>query len=294
MERLLHAIRVSKASSPHQLANWVLKCFSYFLAPAITDILNTSFQECKVPKAWKIADVPPIAKARNITDFNKDLWPISLTSTLSKIAENIIIEYELKSKLLRKIDPKQFGFIPRSNMTLALISMIDTWLAALDGTGPTVRIALLNYHKAFDLVDHNLLVSKLSNFEIKPTVIDWIADFLCGRTQRVKINSVRSSFLQVPAGIPQGMKIGPWLFLAIINDLCITNSTTSDLWKFADDTSVSKVITKPGVSSLPDTVNEVHKWSNDNKFQFNLGKCEELRINFTAQPYTGDPLNINL
>ena len=78
-----------------------------------------------------------------------------------------------------------------------------------------------------------------------------------------------------------------------INDLRITNSTASDLWKFADDTSVSEVIPKAGVSSLPDTVNEVHKWSNDNKFQFNLGKCKELRINFTTQPYTDDALNIN-
>ncbi len=136
VERLLCAIRVSKASGPDQdqLPNWVLKCFSYILAPAITDIFNTSFRECKVPKAWKIADVLPIPKARNITDFNKDLRPISLTSTLSKIAENIIIEHELKSKLLRKMDPKQFGFIPGSNTTLALnISMIHTWLAALDG-----------------------------------------------------------------------------------------------------------------------------------------------------------------
>ncbi len=96
-------------------------------------------------------------------------------------------------------------------------------------------------------------------------VINWIADFRCGRTQRVKIrvkiNSVLLSFLQVPAGVPQGTN-GPWLFLAIINDLRITNSTTSDLWKFADDTSVSEVIPKAAVSSLPDTVNEVHKMVN--------------------------------
>ncbi len=65
-----------------------------------------------------------------------------------------------------------------------------------------------------------------------------------------------SSFLQAPAGIPQGTKIGPWLFLAIINYLRITNSMTCDLWKFADDTSVSEVIPKAVVSSLPDTVNE--------------------------------------
>ena len=170
---------------------------------------------------------------------------------------------------------------------------MHTWLDALDGTGSTVRVALLDYRKAFDLVDHNLLVAKLSNYEIKPTVVNWIADFLRGRTQRVKINSVYSNFLQVPAGIPQGTKIGPWLFLAIINDLCITKSPTSNLWKFADDTSVSEVILKDGVSSLPDKVDEVNKWSNDNKFQLNPGKCKGLRINFTTQPFTEEPLNIN-
>ncbi|CAB4005134.1 Hypothetical predicted protein [Paramuricea clavata] len=116
VERLLRAISVSKASDPDELPNW---------APAITDIFNASFRECKVPRVWKIADVPPVPKAKNIADFNKDLRPISLTSTLSKIAENLIIEYELKSKQLRKMDPMIFCFIPGSNTTLALISMMQ-------------------------------------------------------------------------------------------------------------------------------------------------------------------------
>lgn len=119
------------------------------------------------------------------------------------------------------MDPVQYGCISGSNTTLTLISMMHTWLAALDGTGSTVRVALLDYHKAFDLVDHNLLVAKLSNYDINPTVVNWRADFLRDRSQRVKINSVYSNFLQVPAGIPQGTKIGPWLFLAIIINLCI-------------------------------------------------------------------------
>ncbi len=113
VERLLRAIRVSKASGPDQLPNWILKRLSYILKPAITDILNTSFRECKVPKAWKIADIPPVPKARNITDFNKDLRPVSLISTLSKIAENIIVEYELKSKLLRKNGSQTIWLYPR-------------------------------------------------------------------------------------------------------------------------------------------------------------------------------------
>jgi hypothetical protein len=98
--------------------------------------------------------------------------------------------------------------------------MLHKWLEATDGTGATVRIALLDFKKAFDLVDHNLIISKLFSLGIKPSVVNWIADFLRERFQIVKINfnlECYSSFMSVPAGIPQGTKIGPWLFLAMIS-----------------------------------------------------------------------------
>ena len=79
-------------SGPDNLPNWVLKEYAEILAPAITDISNHSFRDCKVPRVWKIADVPPVPKAPTISDFNKDLRPISLTSTLSKVAEDFVIE----------------------------------------------------------------------------------------------------------------------------------------------------------------------------------------------------------
>jgi hypothetical protein len=69
---------------------------------------------------------------------------------------------------------------------------------------------------------------------------------------------VHSNFLLLPAGIPQGTQIGPWLFLAIINDLCFTKLPISNLWKFADDSSVSEVIPTDVVSSLPDKIDEVN------------------------------------
>ena len=90
-------------------------------------------------------DVPPVPKIKNITDFNKELAPISLTPTLSKIAENVILEYELKSQLIKMMDPVQYSCIPGSNTRLRLISIMHTWLAALDGPGSTVRVALLDY-----------------------------------------------------------------------------------------------------------------------------------------------------
>ena len=201
----LRQISITRASGPDNLPNWVLKEYAEILAPAITDILNHSFRDCKVPRVWTIADVPPVPKFPTISDFNKDLRPTSLTSTLSKVAEDFVIERELKPVLLKSIDPLQFGFIPGSCTTFALISMLHHWLAATDRTGSTVRVALLDFRKAFNLVDHNLLIAELFSYEIKPHVVNWIADFLRGRSQRVKINKeCCSAFLQVPAGIPQG------------------------------------------------------------------------------------------
>ena len=282
----LSSISASRAGGPDNLPNWVLKEFSVILAPALTDVLNQSFRESKVPCIWKLADVPPVPKGASIEDFNKDLRPISLTSTLSKIAEGFVIDQELKPLMLKCMDPNQFGFVPNSCTTFALISMLHHWSEATDGTGAHVRAALLDYKKAFDLVDHNILIAKLYSLGVKPTIVNWVADFLRNRLQRVKLNSdCFSNFIPVPAGIPQGTRIGPWLFLIMINDLT-TSNTLSSIWKFADDTTVSEIVPKSGVSTLQETVNDVLLWSDDNRFQLNSLKCKELRIDFRRKNNT--------
>ena len=192
--RKLREIDCARAGGPDDLPNWVLKEYADILAAPIAEILNTPFSECKVPRAWKIADVSPLPKAPTIGDINKDLRPISLTSTLSKVAESFVIDIDLKPVLLSVIDPSQFAFIPGSCTTFALISMFHQWLCATDGTGSTVRTALLDFGKAFDLIDHHILVTKLSSLGVKPSVVNWITDFLRGRQQRVKMNGVFSDW----------------------------------------------------------------------------------------------------
>ena len=80
--------------------------------------------------------------------------------------------------------------------------MFHQWLRATDGTGSTVRTALLDFRKALDLVDHHILVAKLLSLGVKPSVVNCIIDFLRGRQQRVKVNGVFSDWSDVPAGVP--------------------------------------------------------------------------------------------
>ena len=191
--RKLGEVSTFRACGPDDITNWVLKEYVDILAVPIADILNASFSEVSVPRVWKLADVPPLPKAPVISDFNKDLRPISLTSTMSKIAENFVIEKALKPVVLSHIDPGQFGFIPGSSTTFALISMFHQWLRATDGTGVTVRTTVLDFRKALDLVDHNILVT------------DWIIDFLRDRKQRVNLMEFTVSGLMFLREFPRGL-----------------------------------------------------------------------------------------
>ena len=138
-------------------------------------------------------------------------------------------------------------------------------------------------------MEHNILIAKLFSLGVKPTVVNWIADFLRGRSQRLKLNSDCFSKFR---NFCKGTKIGPWLFLAMINDLAIPGNS-SDLWKFADNTTVSEIISKGGSSGLQEQVNQINCWSNENNFQLNSQKCKELRIDFSRHRHTDDPITVN-
>ncbi len=133
------------------------------------------------------------------------------------------------------IDPNQYGFIPRSCTTLALISLIHRWTETVDVRGGTVRALLTDYRKAFDLIDHNILCQKLQRTGIKPSVFNWIVDFLRARSQRVKFHSdCFSDWKPINAGVLQGTKLGPWLFLLMITDLSIpSDDFEGDMFKYA-------------------------------------------------------------
>ena len=280
-----------KAPGPDGIPNWILRDYAVFLAKPITSILNSSYQNKEIPTTWKYANVTPIPKQKPVTNVNKHLRPISLTQTISKVAEEIVVAKYIGPAILKIIDTNQFGAIPGSSTTKALISMIHEWAQATDGTSAAVRVVILDYTKAFDSIDHSTLFQKIRRLDIPCKIKCWVRDFLTDRYQRVKIfKDCYSEWGHVPLGVPQGTKLGPWLFLLMINDLKVRDSP---IWKFVDDITASETVPKGNVSHIQQDVKRIETWSNSNKLELNPVKCKEFIIDFKQRKQQFDPILIN-
>ena len=197
----------------------------------------------------------------------------------------------VKPAVLRRVVPNQYGAIPRSSPVFALLSMIHKWNEATDGTGATVRVVLFDFKKAFDLINHHLLLSRLARYDLPQWVYIWIKDFLTGRKQRVRLNqNSYSDWADISAGVPQGTKLGPWLFIIMINDLRVNNS---NIWKFVDDTNLDEIVRKNGRSNIPTRIDDFATQISDDKFKLNETKCKELRIGLCKPKANFEPIRVN-
>jgi hypothetical protein len=107
---------------------------------------------------------------------------------VSKVAEDYVVHCFVKLAVLEKVDPNQYGTIPNSSTIHALVSMLHSWSRSTDGNGGSTRVMLFDFRKAFDLIDHHLLLQKLETYDLPQWTIDWIKEFLTFRKQRVKLN----------------------------------------------------------------------------------------------------------
>ena len=169
--------------------------------------------------------------------------------------------------------------------------MLHNWYKDTDSNGSKVRVVLFDFRKAFDLIDHTILMAKLMDYELPPWVLDWIEDFLTDRKQRVKLaHDCYSDWGPVRAGVPQGTKLGPWLFLVMINDI---NVNGVNLWKYVDDTSMAETVHKGQQSGIQAAVDDLVRQAEIDKFQLNENKCKELQISFSKSVDPFEAVTIN-
>jgi hypothetical protein len=175
---------------------------------------------------------PKKPKKSPVSDIGKDLLPIALTPVASKVLESFPCSLALEI-ISDSLDPFQFGNQRGTSTTHALIDLIHFLAKSTYAPGHHVRILFCDYSKAFDLVNHNLIFTKLHDVGVPEYLLHWFASFLFNRKQVVRLSNLTSQPRTMMGGAPQGTLTGPLSFMSHINDLsfdqqvkCIKYDTT--------------------------------------------------------------------
>ena len=211
--------------------------------------------------------------------IESDLRPISLTPTVSKVLESIVGSWILDI-VGSQLDDHQFGSLKRRSTTHALVDMLHHWYKSLD-EGQSVRVLFVDYAKAFDHVDHNVVLQKLKSYGVPSFIVRWMTSFLCERQQRVKISDFVSDWVTLRGGMPQGSWLGPLIFIILIDDLKPQLLTH----KFVDDTTLSETIAKGSTSEMQRAVDELVNWSQLNCLNINSNKTKEMVLGSLSKEF---------
>ena len=276
LRKLVNDIPVGKADGLDGIPTCLLKMSFTFIASSLTHIFNLVISTGIIPKDWKSARVTPIFKADSKVD-PVNYRPISVLSVIAKLFEktifNQVYAYLTVNKLLSKY---QSGFRPLHSTLTALIDITDNWYLNVDD-GLTNAILFIDLKKAFDTIDHEILLSKLELYGFKGTSLNLFSDYLSDRTQVTVINNVNSETSFISCGVPQGSILGPLLFLLYINDLPNCN-LLSDVRMYADDTNLTFASKDPNelFSSLTHDLGNLKQWFDSNRLSLNVLKTKCL------------------
>lgn len=292
VDKIITSLSSGKTCGWDNIPMILLKLSVNLISPIITLLINQAFTTGVFPLKLKFSEIKPIYKKGSAKDIS-NYRPISILSNISKIFERAI-NFRLVQFLEANniICNEQYGFRKNRNTELALSSFVDRVSGALDGSRSAAGV-FCDLSKAFDCVNHQVLIKKMEILGIRNKALKLIKSYLLNRYQRtvIKNNSFiyRSKWSKISFGVPQGSVLGPTLFLIYINNL--PSEIPRQFILFADDTNV--LIRSDNFEDLEDnivsTLSELEKWFEKNGLLLNHDKTNI--IHFRAKNLAYNEIN---
>ena len=276
--KLLTKIDEKKSVGLDNIPNKILKIAADVVAHSLMAIFTASINTGIFPQEWKESRVSPVYKSGARNDPS-NCRPISVIPVIAKIFEKIVYEqlYEYLNNY-NLLTTCQSGFRSLHSTLTVLAEATNSWSVNIDN-GLVNGVVFIDLKKAFDTIDHNIILKKLGNYGVDLNSLKWFESYLTNRTQKCRVNDHLSSSNPVSCDVPQGSNLGPLLFLVYINDLpnCLNWAIPR---MFADDTSASYAA--KSMDELQSVINSelvnLHKWLNTNKLSLNIAKTEFMII----------------
>ena len=276
-------LKCNKSSGYDKISVQFVKDAAEILCKPLAAIFNSSFKTGVFPDIWKIARVTSIFKSGSKSDMS-NYRPISVLSVFSRLLEKLghdqVSSYMKEQK---KFATCQHAFLKMHNTLTSLLNITDSWFSNVDKHRINISV-FLDLKKAFDTVDHGILLAKLTKYGVAGTSLRWFTSYLTSRKQYCVLNGHKSSLKTVHCGIPQGSCLGPLLFILYVNDFeqCLKKCTPN---MYADDTSVtcSGEDIYDLCNDLKAEIENITEWLRQNKLSLNTAKTEYMVVGHKRQ-----------